>query len=315
MAGEAHASDRCRDHDASSRVDGRRASSRVLVLLRILGPRRVADEAGAPPARRPGRRRRRGVCAATRTTACSTPWRNATTCLASFRSTRRSTWRVCTSGRPATVSWVRDPVMQEMFRARTLFDLRPVHGRRSLWQQIDAAVAGARRSGLSPRRWPTIAWRACLRSPSFRMPSWTATASTSGDVSTRAQRPAAAGGRGPRLRDGGGKSHLAVRRSSVLPRRDALLPEHEKIFREAADTFRVVLWQQGTCRHQPGARPAPSFRRRCSAATTVTSSRRASDRFIRLLEFTAERDWLRQPVTEPAFLRRYRARFDDTWSR
>ena len=39
--------------------------------------------------------------------------------------------------------WLRDPVMQQTYRARTLFDLRPVLGRRALWDDVGAAVTGA----------------------------------------------------------------------------------------------------------------------------------------------------------------------------
>ena len=38
--------------------------------------------------------------------------------------------------------WIQDPVRQEMYRARTLFDLRAIHGDRSLWTSVETAVAG-----------------------------------------------------------------------------------------------------------------------------------------------------------------------------
>jgi len=37
-------------------------------------------------------------------------------------------------------NWLRDPVRSEMYRARPLFDLRPVHGLTSLWREVEASV-------------------------------------------------------------------------------------------------------------------------------------------------------------------------------
>ena len=39
--------------------------------------------------------------------------------------------------------WVRDPVRQETYRARSLFDLRPVCGRDSLWHELKTTIAEA----------------------------------------------------------------------------------------------------------------------------------------------------------------------------
>ena len=39
--------------------------------------------------------------------------------------------------------WLRDPVRTQMYLARPLFDLRPVHGRESLWHDVEATVVGA----------------------------------------------------------------------------------------------------------------------------------------------------------------------------
>jgi CBS domain-containing protein len=69
------------------------------------------------------------------------------------------------------------------------------------------------------------------------------------------------------------------------------LPEHEQIFREAADTFRVVLWQQGRVGISQGT----------SAADLPPAQLSRHDRHVlkagfrsilRLLEFTADRAWL-----------------------
>jgi signal-transduction protein with cAMP-binding, CBS, and nucleotidyltransferase domain len=39
--------------------------------------------------------------------------------------------------------WVRDPILQQMYRARPLFDLWPVEGRHALWQEVEAVVNDA----------------------------------------------------------------------------------------------------------------------------------------------------------------------------
>ena len=204
--------------------------------------------------------------------------------------------------------WIRDPVMQEMSRARTLFDLRPVHGRRSLWQQIDAAVDGARRSRLPPRAGQRLPGEpaaahvlpGCRRRQRRRARL---------DLSARAQRAAAAGGRGPRLRDGGGQSHLAARRSSDSPRRARCCRSTRRSSAKRRTPSASCCGSRDVSA-SARARPAPSCRRRCSAATTVTCSRRASARFFGCSNSPRIANGCGQPVTEPPFVRRYRARFD-----
>jgi signal-transduction protein with cAMP-binding, CBS, and nucleotidyltransferase domain len=66
-----------------------------------------------------------------------------------------------------------------------------------------------------------------------------------------------------------------------------LLPEHESIFREAAETLRILLWQQA----RTGIGTDGSERRRpCSAATTGMLGRLRS--ILRLIEFTGNLAWL-----------------------
>src|ERR1700752_3655515 len=38
------------------------------------------------------------------------------------------------------LGWIGDPILQEMYRARPFFDLRFVHGRQSLWQELETTV-------------------------------------------------------------------------------------------------------------------------------------------------------------------------------
>ena len=70
-----------------------------------------------------------------------------------------------------------------------------------------------------------------------------------------------------------------------------LLPEHERIFREAADTFRIVLWQQGRVGISQGTSGAdlpPALLSRHDRQVLKSGFRS----ILRLLEFTADRSWL-----------------------
>jgi signal-transduction protein with cAMP-binding, CBS, and nucleotidyltransferase domain len=69
------------------------------------------------------------------------------------------------------------------------------------------------------------------------------------------------------------------------------LPEHDALFREAADTFRIVLWQQGRIGITQGSQGAdlpPSLLSRHDRQALKGSFRS----ILRLLEFTADRAWL-----------------------
>ena len=185
--------------------------------------------------------------------------------------------------------WIRDPVMQQMSRARTLFDLRPIHGRRSLWQQIDASVVE-----LVDRDFLHVLAHDCLT----MLPPLTfyqdAVVDSGGEhlstfqLERSALRP---------LVDVGRVFAMAARklmgRSTVerFATARALLPEHEQIFREAADTFRVVLWQQGRVGISLGTSGAdlpPTLLSRHDRHVLKAGFRS----ILRLLEFTADRAWL-----------------------
>ena len=186
--------------------------------------------------------------------------------------------------------WVRDPVMHEMFRARTLFDLRPVHGPRSLWQEIDAAVAEH-----VDRDFLHVLANDCLAS----LPPLTffqdAVVDSDGEhlatfrLEHSALRPLVDVGRVFAMAGGKVLGRSTLERFATAR---SLLPEHEKIFREAADTFRVVLWQQGRVgisQGTSGAELPPALLSRHDRHVLKGGFRSIH----RLLEFTAEREWLR----------------------
>jgi CBS domain-containing protein len=186
--------------------------------------------------------------------------------------------------------WIRDPIMHEMSRARTLFDLRPVHGRRPLWQEIEATLVDN-----VDRDFLHVLANDCLAS----LPPLTffqdAVVDSGGEhVSTfrldhSALRPLVDVGRVFAM--AGGK---VLGRSTLerLATARALLPEHEQIFREAADTFRVVLWQQGRVGISQGTSGAdlpPTLLSRHDRHVLKAGFRS----ILRLLEFTADRAWIR----------------------
>ena len=71
---------------------------------------------------------------------------------------------------------MRDPVLQQTYRMRSLFDLRPIHGRQALWHEVAATVTDA-----VDRDFLRLLAHDCLSSlpprRSSRMPSWKSRAS------------------------------------------------------------------------------------------------------------------------------------------
>jgi signal-transduction protein with cAMP-binding, CBS, and nucleotidyltransferase domain len=129
-----------------------------------------------------------------------------------------------------------------MYLARPLFDLRPVHGRESLWHDLERAMIGA-----VDREFLHVLANDCLAS----LPPLTffqdAVVEKTGEQATvfrleeSALRP---------LVDVGRVFGMAARKvlgTSTAERfalARTLLPEHESIFREASETLRILLWQQ-----------------------------------------------------------------------
>ena len=186
-------------------------------------------------------------------------------------------------------AWIRDPVVAQAYRARPLFDLRPVHGPHELWQSLEASAAGA-----IDRNFVAVLANDCLAS----LPPLTffqnAVVDDSGEESPvfrlehSALRP---------LVDVGRVFAFAARRvfgTSTLERFEmagSLLPEHQSIFREAADTLRIVLWLQGRIgisQGTAGCELPPSLVGRHDRHLLKSGFRSIH----RLLEFTADSSWL-----------------------
>ncbi|HET7238362.1 MAG TPA: putative nucleotidyltransferase substrate binding domain-containing protein, partial [Terrimicrobiaceae bacterium] len=188
------------------------------------------------------------------------------------------------------IDWIQAPVLKEMYPARPLFDLRPIQGRQALWHEIEAAVMGA-----VDHDFLHILANDCMAS----LPPLTffhdAVVDESGAETAvfRLEHSAVMP-----LADVGRVFGMAAKRvmgSSTLQRfamARALLPEDESIFREAAETMRIVLWQQGRIgisQGTSGAELPPALLSRYDRQILKSGFRS----ILRLLEFTADPKWLK----------------------
>jgi CBS domain-containing protein len=186
-------------------------------------------------------------------------------------------------------AWIQNPVVEGMARNRYFFDLRPFHGARFLWEQVRDHVSRA-----VDRNIIRVLAHDCLAS----LPPLTffqdAVIEQSGEQTTvfrlehSALRPLVDLGRvlGMAARDVMGTSTLD---RFAMARR--LMPSHEAIFRDAAETLRIVLWQQGRVGISQGT----------DGTVLPPALLSRHDRHVlksgfpaihRLLEFTADPKWL-----------------------
>jgi CBS domain-containing protein len=187
------------------------------------------------------------------------------------------------------VGWLRDPVIEGMQRNRALFDLRHVCGR---GQWPDALVTAVRDS--VDRDILRLLAHDCLGDLPPLSFYEDAVVEHTGEVTSvfRLQRNVL-----QPLVDLGrvfGMAAFNVMGSTTLERFAAarrLLPQHERIFREASDALRVVLWQQGRVGIGQGT----------AGAELPPSALSRNDRHLlkstfpviqRLIEFTAHPAWL-----------------------
>ena len=189
--------------------------------------------------------------------------------------------------------WLRDPVRSEMYLARPLFDLRPVDspGRDhhdALWREIEATVvAGVDRDLLQ------VLANDCLAS----LPPVTffedAVVEESGEHMTvfrlehSALRPLVDVGRVFGMATG---KVLGTSTRERLACARRLLPEHESVFREASDTFRILLWQQariGIGQGTDGTELPPALLSRHDRHVLKSGFRS----ILRLIELTGNSAW------------------------
>ncbi len=184
--------------------------------------------------------------------------------------------------------WLQDPVRNQMYRARPLFDLRPIHGREALWHDAVRALEGA----VQPDFLQVLA-NDCLAS----LPPLTffqdAVVDESGvqtgvfRLEHSALRPLVDVGRvfGLAARNVLGTSTL-----ERFARARTLLPAHESIFREASQTLRILLWQQariGIAQGTTASELPPALLSRQDRHVLKSGFRS----ILRLLEFTGNTPW------------------------
>jgi CBS domain-containing protein len=176
-----------------------------------------------------------------------------------------------------------------MYRARPLFDLRPVFGPQSLWRDVETAA----RASIDHDFLYVLA-NDCLAS----LPPLTffqdAVVDESGEHSAvfrleySALRPLVDVGRVFGIASG------KVLGSSTLERFEmarTLLPDHASIFREASDTLRIILWQQGRIgisQNTDGSELPPSLLSRYDRQVLKGGFRSIHQ----LLQLTADTQWL-----------------------
>jgi CBS domain-containing protein len=185
--------------------------------------------------------------------------------------------------------WIQDPVRQQMYLARTLFDVRAIHGDRSLWASLETTVMAA-----VDRDFVHVLANDCLAS----LPPLTfyqdAVIDSVGErhatfqLAHSALKPLVDVGRvfGMAARQVLGRSTLE--RFGVAR---TLLPEDEAIFREASDALRVVLWQQGRVgitQGTSGSELPPALLSRHDRHLLKGGFRA----ILRLIEFTGDRGWI-----------------------
>jgi CBS domain-containing protein len=186
-------------------------------------------------------------------------------------------------------AWIQNPVIEGMARNRALFDLRPFHGVRSLWNQVRDNVAKA-----VDRDIVRVLAHDCLAS----LPPLTfyqdAVIEQSGEQTTvfrlehSALRPLVDLGR---VLGMAGREVMGTSTLDRLAMARRLLPAHEAIFRDAAETLRIVLWQQGRVgisQGTDGSELPPALLSRHDRHVLKSGF----PAIHRLLEFAADPKWL-----------------------
>jgi CBS domain-containing protein len=185
--------------------------------------------------------------------------------------------------------WIGDPVRQQTYRVRSLFDLRAIYGSDTRWHEVKAVIAES-----VDREFVHVLANDCLAS----LPPLTffqnAVVDALGEQTSTfrlehsALRPLVDVGRVFALaaRDAPGRS--TVERLAIARR---MLAEQDAIFRDAGDTLRIVLWQQGRVGISQGTDGSE-----LPAAALSRYDRQALKSGFpviqKLLEFTADLTWL-----------------------
>jgi CBS domain-containing protein len=186
-------------------------------------------------------------------------------------------------------SWMQDPVLSQMYLARPFFDLRPVCGEAALWHGIERTIA----HGVGADFLFVLA-NDCLAS----LPPLTffqdAVVEESGEQSAvfRLEHSAL-----QPLVDVGRVFGMAARKVVGTSTRERfghaqrLLPEHVLVFREAANTLDILLWQQariGISQGTTGSELPPALLSRHDRHVLKSGFRS----ILELVQLTSESGWL-----------------------
>jgi CBS domain-containing protein len=185
--------------------------------------------------------------------------------------------------------WMRDPIQNETYRARPLFDLSPLHGGAIEWRQLADLVTAHTDSNFI-----RLLANDCLSAlPPLTFYEDAVLDEAGEQVATfRLERNAL-----QPLVDVGRVFGLASRQVFGTSTQDrfrlarALAPEHNDVFREAASTLDELLWLQGRisiAQATAGSELPPSLLSRHDRQLLKSGFRSIH----RLLELTAESQWL-----------------------
>lgn len=188
-------------------------------------------------------------------------------------------------------AWVRDPIIEQMYRARSLFDIRFMFGRLDLYDELVQEV-----QDVIDRDFLHVLANDCLA----HVPPLTfyqdAVVDRAGErlstfqLEESALRPLVDIGRVFGMAGNALFGRSTLDRFAVA---SALLPEQAQIFNEAVDTLRVVLWQQGRIgisQGTSGAELSPALLSRRDRNMLRNGFRS----ILHLLQFTATPDWLQK---------------------
>ena len=187
-------------------------------------------------------------------------------------------------------AWVRDPVLQQTYRARPLFDLRPVIGSRPIWHDLAMAVDEA-----VDRNFLHVLANDCLAN----LPPLTffqdAVIEDTGEFASVFRLaesvlcPLVDVGRVLGMAAGSSLGRSTLERLALAR---GLFADQEFIFREAAEALRIVLGQQGRIgidQGTDGSELPPALLSRQDRHLLKGSFRSIH----RLIQFTADPAWIR----------------------
>ena len=186
-------------------------------------------------------------------------------------------------------AWLANPILEQMYRVRSLFDLRPLGEMHPLFRDIETTVVAA-----IDRDFLRIIANDCVA----RLPPLTffqdAVVDDMGERSATFQLDRNAltplvdvarvyGIAAGRVLGGSTEERLGMARR--------LLPQHEAVFREAADTLRIVLWLEGRIgiRQGTGGAELPPTLLSHHDRQVLKSGFRV---IHRLIDLTANYEWL-----------------------